>query len=1132
MSKYCTPISIFLAFVMILPLQAQVLDDFSDGDFSANPEWIGNTDLFTVAPYDLDPDNLMLRSNSPGAATYYLSTVNNLLEETSWEFFINLRFATSGVNYADVYLVADDANLLNAQNAYFIRFGRVTDDITFWKRVAGNETLLIEGPAGQVGSSSNNPFFVKTTRDENGFWVISVDSDAGGNPVILGSINDADITATEAFGIAIVQSAASSPVNSHWFDDVEIAIILPDTIPPVLVAAEATDANQVAVHFSEPLDETSAVEVSHYNLAPGLGQPASAVLDGGAGTSVTLTFADEMVSGTNYQLSVNGVEDLSGNAMDVETVTFLYVVPEIAVYKDVVFNEIMADPTPVVSNLPEEEYLELYNASDKHIQLQNWVLVNTTTERTLSEYQLEPGGFVILCHQNHVSQFELYGPVIGIPSFVALANAADSLTLKNPSGEIIDIVSYTTAWYGDSNKTDGGWSLELINPDTPCSDIQNWAASVHPSGGTPGAQNSVYDTTPDTEPPYLVNYAITGTQSLVLGFSEDLAEESVADAQISIEPEMGVSTVSLNAANELLLELEAAIDTAVTYTVTVNGVTDCVGNTISDNNSITFIIGYQPGKWEVLFNEILPDPTPVVGLPAHEFIELYNPTEKLFDLSGSAISGVVLPANTHIQPLGYLVLVSSGAAVDFDWPVVETGMSSTFLTNSGRELVLVGTDGTIIDRMVYDLSWYHDPAKTDGGWSIERINPEEPCRAGDNWRASVAVAGGTPGAQNSVYDTTPDQIGPKLNSILVLDSVTIELVFNEVLDSDMVISAGYAFEPELTVFDIQLVSPDNKRVVLTFAETLQPNQVHTINIYGLTDCSGNEYENTDDAIFGRPGAITAGRLIINEVLFNQRTGGADFVEIYNHSDAIVSLSGWVLANYSNNQLRLITDEPFILLPGEYLAVTNNKANILAEYPFAPESGVFEAESIPTYNNSDGQVGLIDPQGEEVDRFDYNEKMHFALLDVVKGVSLERISFDRPSDDPTNWISASEQFNWATPGFENSQFQLPVEQDGEVTVYPEIFSPDNDGYQDVLTLSYRFDRSGLTGNITIYDSNGREIRRLMRNGFVGTEGQISWDGLTDNGERTRMGIHIIYFEVFSADGYTHGYKRSCVVSSRF
>lgn len=1135
MIKYCSALFSLWLLLTAIPVVAQFTDNFEDGDFTDNPEWSGDDALFTVAPYNLDEANQMLRSNSPGGATYYLSAPSSIVEETSWKFFLNLQFGTSGANYVDVFLVSDDADLNAAQNGYFLRFGTTQDDITFWKKQGGSDELLIDGVDGQIGSSSNNPFSIEVTRNETDLWTVYVDAGATGNFAVLGSVSDADITSTVAFGFRIEQSSAGTPVNSHWFDDVEVAIILPDTQAPEVVSAEAISATEILVVFNEPLDQTSAEDVNNYNLAPFFGQPVSAELNTGNNTEVTLVFSNQMINGNTYELSVSGVEDVAGNEMEPESVQILFIIPEEAEYKEVVFNELMPDPNPPVNSLPDAEYIELYNASDKYFALENWELVNTTTIRTLPEHLLEPGAFVILCHPDNVPLFDPFGDVLGVASFVALTNSTDSLTLLNPEGEVIDVVVYSDSWYNDSEKAGGGWSLELINPETPCSGSQNWTASNDPNGGTPGEQNSAYDTTPDITPPGLTDFSIVDAQNILLFFSESIDPESVETATVTVDPSVGINEVSLITNQSIQLLLDAPIDTAVAYTITIEGITDCPGNEIAGDNSIEILIGFTPGLYEVLINEIMADPSPVVGLPDIEYIELYNRTDKLFDLSAANISGASFQPNTFIEPEGYLVLVTPGTAElfeNFESVTEMQSMSSTFLTNSGKELNFVNASGALIDRVDYDLSWFNDAGKTDGGWSLERINPEEPCRAGDNWRASVAQAGGTPGTQNSVYDLTPDENGPQLTTILVIDSVTIELVFNETLDPSSVISAGYSFSPELTVFDIENLAPDFQRIRLTLAETLQPNQVHTIEIFGLLDCTGNEFENEGDAIFGRPGSPTAGNLIINEILFNQRTSGADFVEIYNNSNAIIGLQGWILGNLSNDQMRLITDEAYILLPGEYLAITDNRANILSEYPFAPPARVFQAEDIPTFNNSDGQVILMDPSGNTVDRFDYFEDLHFAMLNDVKGVSLERISFDRPSDDNTNWMSASEMYNWATPGFENSQFQMLEESNDEVSVSPEIFSPDNDGHQDVMSIHYQFDRSGLAGNITIYDSAGREIRRLMRNELLGTDGVISWDGTTDDGERARVGIHIIYMEVFTTDGYTKGYKRSCVVASRF
>lgn len=1126
--KYCSIIAACCLFVLIQPLHAQFTDSFEDGDFTSNPEWTGYTDNFQV-------EGEMLRLVAPAEADQsYLVTTSESIENATWEFWLRMDFNPSGANYADIYLVSNQSNLKLPLNGYFVRVGNTADEVSLYRQDGSSQTEIIDGPDGFV-DMSQVIVRVRATRDDSGNWTLEADNTGGTDFQLMG--NAADDTYIQSYFFGVLCTYTSTRSDLFYYDDFNVSgDPFVDDIPPTIESLEVISSTELRLLFSEPLDESSAENVNNYELQPFFGSPVSATLNSGNSAEVDLVFSNEMQNGNEYNLLVNGVEDLSGNVMDSDAISFLFVIPEEADFKDVVFNEIMADPNPPVNVLPDEEYLELYNPSAKYIDLGGWDFVNTTTIRELPTHILAPGDYVLLCHTDHVGLFEPYGEVIGISSFVALANAADSLTLIDSDGTIIDVVSYTDNWYGDPEKDGGGWSLELINPETECSGQQNWIASNDPSGGTPGAENSVYDNSPDVTPPALVDYSISNPQSVILFFSEPLDAASVSADNISVSPEIQVSEAALSA-DELSIQisLDQPLDTAVTYTVTVTGVTDCIGNEIAGENSVEFLIGYEPSLYEIIINELMADPTPEVGLPPQEYIELYNTSDKLFDISSCNISGSTFNPNTFIGPGEYLVLVSPGTAGLFDGieGVVEMAtMSSTFLTNSGRELMFVNAANERVDRVNYSIDWYRDQDKIDGGWSLERINPEEPCRAGDNWRASVNSNGGTPGFENSVLDLSPDDTAPVLNTILVNDSVNIELVFNEVLDSNSVITAGYEFEPELTVFDIQNVAPDYTRIRLTLSEPLDPNVKHEVLIVGLTDCTGNEYANDGQTTFGLPGEVTAGNLIINEILFNQRTGGSDFVEVYNNSDAIISLQNWQLGNLGNEQFRIITEEAYILFPGDYLAITDDRQNIITEYPLGPPLRIFEAGDIPTFNNSDGQVVLANASGETVDRFDYDEDYHFPLLQDVKGVSLERIDFDRPSDDETNWMSASESVGWATPGYENSQFQQSEEEGDEVWVSPEVFSPDNDGYQDVLNINYEFDQSGLAGKITIYDSAGRLVRQLIRNELLGTEGTISWDGTGDQGERARVGIHIVHVEVFTSEGYQKAYKLSCVVASRF
>jgi hypothetical protein len=191
---------------------SQFQDNFSDGDYTSNPTWTGNSDLFVV-------ENEQLRSNSPGANTYYLSTPSTLASDARWEFFFNMRFATSGANYVDVYLMADNEDLLLVQNGYFVRIGNTSDEVSLYSLVNGVATEIIDGIDNSINSSSTNPFNVRVKRSLNDVWTLETDDGATGNFFLEGSIIDNSVNTSTHFGIKIIQSTAAGPINKHFFDN-------------------------------------------------------------------------------------------------------------------------------------------------------------------------------------------------------------------------------------------------------------------------------------------------------------------------------------------------------------------------------------------------------------------------------------------------------------------------------------------------------------------------------------------------------------------------------------------------------------------------------------------------------------------------------------------------------------------------------------------------------------------------------------------------------------------------------------------------------------------------------------------------------------------------------------------------
>ena len=236
-----------------------------------------------------------------------------------------------------------------------------------------------------------------------------------------------------------------------------------------------------------------------------------------------------------------------------------------------------------------------------------------------------------------------------------------------------------------------------------------------------------------------------------------------------------------------------------------------------------------------------------------------------------------------------------------------------------------------------------------------------------------------------------------------------------------------------------------------------------------------------------------------------------------------------MENDSIDNYKGLTSSPKLILPNEFILLTSDGEAVDNDYMNSVTSAFLEMESMPTYGNDEGEVYLINNLSMVVDSFYYLGDMHFALLNSEDGVSLERIDYNRPNNDETNWHSAAEDVGFATPGYENSQYMKTNTDGGEITVFPLTFSPDNDGVDDVVNISYIFPTPGFVASIIIYDSKGRLIRNLIQNELLGISGTFSWDGIDENNEKARIGIYIIFVEAFDVEGNVKSFKKTVVLA---
>ena len=1226
----------FLLFICFFLVQgylwAQFTESFTDGDFTSNPTWTGDAGLFKVNSL------FQLQLNGTTDATAALAVPITIVPEMEWSCWVKLSFAPSDNNLARIYLFSDQQDLKGSLNGYYIKLGETgsNDAIELVRQTGTASVVVCRGTNAFVAASF--AIKVKVVRTSGGNWSVYADQAGGINYTLQATGTDNTFASGSYSGVSCKYTSSNS--TKFYFDDFYAGPIIVDNTPPEIVSVSLQTPNKIAVAFSEPVGITSATNINNYIANPGSVIPESVTSEPSDASIVYLSFVQAFQPDILNTLNIGNVKDPAGNTMVPAQFPFSW---HKAKTYDVLINEIMADPTPPV-NLPEAEYVELYNRSAYPLDLKDWVLMLGSSRKIFPQATIPAFGYAILSTTASKVLFTPFGQVIDFSSF-AVTNLNGTITLKDNYGNVIHTVTYTESWFQGSSKKDGGWSLEQVDPLNPCGEAANWKVSTDENGGTPGKMNSVNASDPDLIPPTISHVDVIDKTHISVRFSESCDSTNLyKTANYTIDNGFGhpvaVSALGpdFKVAN-LVLSSELAVNFTYTLTCT-SSIIDCAGNPLLTSSSAQFVLYVDvtppnvvsasveavtqvtvifneavdpvsaiiinnyvvsPGSlspvsatkdqsnpaivhlvfsqafasdqiyslnvsnvadiagnamissetsfswhlaksFDILINEIMADPTPPVNLPEAEYVELYNRSTFAIDLKNWSITlgttkkvipqfvlaagGYVILTNTGSK----LLLASYGPLIDF---------SSFAITNGSGSITLKDNNGRIIHEVSYDESWFQGSYKKDGGWSLEMVDPMNPCGEASNWKACSNETGGTPGTINSVNASNPDHIPPAISRVGVDDPTHITVWFTETVDSTNIQNpANYTIDNGIgNPSAVFTHSPDFKYSKLALSSPLITGVVYTLtSTNSIMDCAGNPLLTGTSARFAIPLTVAANDLVINELLYDPPTGCVDFVEVFNRSTKVLDMKDLVLSNYDTIS-HVITDyneiskEPFLILPGEYFVLSTDSTSIKKHYKTTNPKAFINMPGFPSMNNDEGVVAISTKSGQVIDVAAYNTSMQYPLLTSLDGVSLERINPERPSKDITNWHSASEAVGYATPGYQNSQFGSTLTDENEITLSPDIFSPDNDGYNDNLTIAYSFGTPGNNATVTIYDTKGRLIRSLVNHELCGTSGVFSWDGITNDRTKALIGRYIVFIEIFDLDGRVKHFKKSTVLGGK-
>lgn len=738
-------------------IRAQIEEHFSDGNFTQNPVWEGDAAHFKINTA------FQLQTQGETADTFFLATPNSSFGNTEWEFWMKLSFNTSANNYCRIYLVSGSRELEGPLEGYLIQVGGQHDSIVFMRQEGFSLIPLFHFPGCQTNQTVNHLRF-KVIHTDMGEWDFWLDATGGDQFVYQGKVVDQTLTATQWFGFFC--KVTSSNTSKCYFDDIYAGPERKDSIPPLVTSLTLIDSVHLGLRFSESPDLSTALNIENYMVLSSLEHPLHVSFQPSLSDELILDFLHPFLPQSMDTLHISGILDLAGNQIPDTLIPF-------ARYRiqpwDILIHEVMMDPEPVVG-LPPAEYVELFNTTPFPLSLDGWEFGYGSSVKTIRDAVIEPGGYLLLVKDSALAVFGTINQIF--TSNTSLTNSGSRLTLYDTSHHVIHSIAYDPEWITAVWKSEGGWSLEMIDQDNPCGCASNWAPSCDPLGGTPGRANSVQGSAPDLEPPIVAGGFLRDTVTWELHFSETLDTLMIGlPDQWNLEPgslkPLEISPVGPSY-QAIRLRFSRSFEPGIRYILTSSHcLTDCAGNLMTNPVFNEAAIPRLPEREGLLFSELLFDPYP----DGSRFIELYNASSDVLDLRDIGLCA--MESDSTIQTSGAQPVVSDpfllfpgtyvavcqniGQVVHYyDTPNRERLVEATSfpkMTNEGGRLVVTRLhDEAMIDMVDYDASMHYPLLVSKEGVSLERIRFDQPTRLRDNWHSAAYLAGyATPGYENSQF---------------------------------------------------------------------------------------------------------------------------------------------------------------------------------------------------------------------------------------------------------------------------------------------------------------------------------------------------------------------------------------------
>jgi hypothetical protein len=687
---------------------------------------------------------------------------------TRWSFMLRHGYDPSSMNNWSVFLMSDsDPGSMSADGntrgyAVGVNLTGSDDTLRIWKVDRNVVSVVVSsGINWQTNIGSLSAARIVIERSVSGFWSMSVYKLDG---TLVNSATGSDSELFSCNWLGIVYRYSSTRDRLLWFDDLSVeGVFYTDQTAPSVTDLKISGSNSVDVTLSEE-PEQAFLMASNFKIGPQENTSSSCVKI--SGLKYRITFPAGFINKTINTLTISNICDIAGNCISDKKLSFT---PFWAERGDVIITEIMADPVPGV-NLPEKEYIEIFNRTQYTLNLAGWKLESGDQEAQFPYATIDPQQFRIICSEKDTSGFKRFGQVTGLPQFFSLTDGGKILTLADSSGVLIHGVEYSSEWYNDQLKSEGGWSLEMIDTSYPFFSDANWTSSQSFKGGSPGSVNSVSRFNKDDFFNGIENVFASDSITVSLRFSEPVFDLKCDDIILSgktsaIEYLLPVDPLY----REYSVKLKEPLSKRKIHEIEANEkMSDFAGNRI-EKRLFEFGLTEEPERGDLLFNELMFNPLP----GDQDYIELYNNSDKIIDASRILLVSVddairdtsriyQLSAERRcILPGTYFAITTNRKRILERYP--ESDPEHVFeipylpsMSDDAGHLVLLNRQLDKIDEVYYNQKMHYSLLSGYEGIALEKSDPAGNSALAVNWHSASESSGwGTPGKENSVYVSIP-----------------------------------------------------------------------------------------------------------------------------------------------------------------------------------------------------------------------------------------------------------------------------------------------------------------------------------------------------------------------------------------